>query len=201
MRWDVINHIARIVEARTYLEIGVSSGESMRHVDIDTKVGVDPEPQLEGVRSCDIFMPKNSDDAFAKMDPSSDFFDIVFIDGFHHADQAYRDIMNAVLVSGIVVVHDSNPSTEEMQRVPQVSGEWTGDVWKAIARIRTEGVHLVRTIDTDYGVAVIIPNRGEDVPELPRETWGDLQTNRQELLGLIQVYEWKAWFNNAFDEI
>lgn len=198
MRWDVINHIAKVIDAKTYLEVGVSSGESMRQVQIELKIGVDPAPQLEGVTACDVFVPKTSDELFKEYDGSRGIeFDIVFIDGLHHADQAYRDIVNAARTAKIVVVHDSNPSTEEMQRVPAVPGAWTGDVWKAVSRVRVDGAYLVRTIDTDYGVAVVLPNRGERVPELPRETWADLQAHRKELLGLIPVHEWKAWLKGA----
>lgn len=193
MRWDVINHIAKVLQARTYLEIGVSSGESIRHVDIEKKFGVDPEPQPDGVRCCDVFYPKTSNEFFEN---NENTFDVVFIDGYHSADQAYLDIFHAVNASRIVVVHDANPSSEEMQLVPGVGGNWTGDVWKAIARVRSEGLHTTRTIDTDFGVAIVIPNRRDETGELglPFDTWEDLQTHRMVLLGLIPVSEWKSWF-------
>lgn len=193
MRWDVINHVAKTVGAKFYLEVGVSNGENLRRVDVPVKWGVDPEPQLEAVKASHVFVPRTSDDFFENVYEFR--FDVAFIDGLHHSDQAYRDIINAARIARVVVVHDANPSTEAMQRVPYSGGDWTGDVWKAIARIRAEGVHLVRTIDTDFGVAVVIPNRGAGpFPGLPCETWEDLQIHREELLGLISVSEWKAWF-------
>jgi hypothetical protein len=127
-------------------------------------------------------------------------FAIVFVDGLHHADQAYRDIENACKIARVVVVHDANPSTEEMQRVPYPGGDWTGDVWKAIARIREETQHTVRTIDADFGIAVIVPRKRATLrTTLPRETWNDLVCHRVELLGLISADGWEAQIDALLD--
>lgn len=200
MRWDIINHIVDTIGAKTYLEIGVCEGESMRHVrglvcDLE-KWGVDPAPRHGAREASDHFFTLGSDEFFAAR-LSGQTFDVVFVDGLHLADQAYRDIMNAAECARVVVAHDSNPSTEQMQTVPAVQSEWTGDVWKAVARIRAEGRHLVRTVDTDYGVAVIIPNRGENIESMPRDTWHDLVNGRAALLGLIETDEWQEWFDEA----
>ena len=203
MRWDVINRIAEKIGAQSYLEIGVANGENMRHVNVVVKTGVDPNPTIEGVKASDAFVPKTSDEFFGEGGSGNDareegyVWNIVFIDGLHYAEQAYRDIMNAAKIAQVVVVHDANPHTEELQRVPYAGGDWCGDVWKAIARIRDEGIHAVRTVDTDFGVAVVIPNRGTGVLPYPRETWADLQARREELLGLIPPSEWEAWFDEA----
>ncbi len=196
MRWDVINQIAEVVGAKTYLEIGVAHGENMGNVRIATKFGVDPSPTVSGVLAANVFFPCSSNEFFERRILRTGW-EVAFIDGLHHAAQAYDDIMNAATIARVVVVHDANPTTEALQRVPYAGGDWTGDVWKAIARIRAEGKHLVRTIDTDFGVAVVIPDRGEAIKELPRETWEDLQAHRQELLGLISPSEWRAWFEGV----
>ena len=198
MRWDVVNHVAKTVAARSYLEIGVCAGESMRHVNgvacALEKWGVDPSPREGAIEACDVFSQQTSDEFF---ETTRRAFDVVFVDGLHYADQAYRDIMNAARSARVIVVHDSSPATEMMQVVPYPGGDWTGDVWKAIARIRAEGKHTVRTVDTDFGVAVVIPNRPETITELPRGTWDDLVQHRKELLGLVSVFEWKNWFDGA----
>lgn len=41
-RTDVLNVIARYIKAKSYLEIGVSSGENFLRVNVSTKCGVDP---------------------------------------------------------------------------------------------------------------------------------------------------------------
>ena len=43
-----------------------------------------------------------------------------------------------------------------MQQRDDNGGEWTGDVWKAIAKIRIERDDLqIKVIDTDYGCGII----------------------------------------------
>lgn len=194
MRYDVVNHVLDRVGSQRYLEIGVCSGESMRRIRATVRVGVDPKPHPAGVAAATSFVATSSDAYFESLDEAVRF-DVTFIDGLHHADQAYRDIENACCRSTVVVVHDANPSTEAMQRVPMIQTEWTGDVWKAVARVRMEGKHTVRTVDADYGVAVIVPGRVENVRLLPRETWSDLVRHRTELLGLIAPEQWRDWFD------
>lgn len=193
MRYDVVNRILEKLSAQRYLEIGVSTGETMRRIQADCRVGVDPAPTDTARAAATEFFAMPSDTYFAEKVVGK--FDVTFIDGLHHADQAYRDITNACRCSTVVVVHDSNPTTEAMQIVPMIQSEWTGDVWKAIARIRVEGRHMIRTINTDYGVAVVVPNRAETVAALPRETWSDLVAHRADLLGLIAPEEWEAWLD------
>lgn len=198
-RWDVINSVAKEIDAKKYLEIGIGSGESIGQVEVPVKVGIDPNALSVGGLS--VLFRMTSDQFFEE---NRGIFDITFVDGLHHADQAYRDIENACKISRVVVVHDANPSTEEMQRVPQGQGEWTGDVWKAIARVRSEGRHAVRTVDADYGVAVVVPNPRETewcgiatddgkLMSLPRETYADLVTHRKDLLGLVSFDGCLKW--------
>lgn len=209
-RWDIVNRIAEKIDAKSYLEIGVASGESMRRVKIRWKEGVDPNPVGDAASAANIFYKVTSDEFFdgLVLEP----YDVVFIGGLHHADQAYRDIENACKNARVVVVHNTNPSTEAMQRVPYAGGDWTGDTWKAIARVRREGRHTVRTVDTDFGVAVVIPNCRPDEEygiatddgqrrPLPAETYADLEAHRKELLGLVAPSGWEAWFDRASKEI
>ena len=195
MRYDVVNRVLEKLGADRYLEVGVSNGETMCRVKSKFRVGVDPNPQPSAVSAATEFYPVTSDKFFARGEAVGKF-GVTFIDG-HHADQVYRDIENACRVSEVIVVHNANPPTEVMQRVPYVGGDWTGDVWKAVARVRAEGQHAVRTIDSDFGVAVVLPGRGEDVPDWPRDTWIDLVTNRAELLGLLKPIAWEEWFDMA----
>jgi glycosyltransferase involved in cell wall biosynthesis len=198
MRYDVVNRLLEKLGAERYLEIGVSNGETMRRVKAPFRVGVDPLPQSDGMLAATEFFPVDSDAFFARGDAVGKF-GVTFIDGLHHADQAYRDIENACRVSEIVVVHDANPMTEALQIVPSRGGDWTGDVWKSVARVRAEGRHTVRTVDADYGIAMILPGRAESIPVLPRETWNDLVQHREELLGLLRSDEWEEWFDARDD--
>ena len=196
MRYDVINRVLEKLGSDRYLEIGVAGGETMRRVRADFKVGVDPSPHPGGASAATEFFAVASDAFFARGEAVGKF-GVTFVDGLHHADQAYRDIENACCVSDVVIVHNASPPTEAMQVVPYRGGDWTGDVWKAVARVRAEGQHAVRTIDSDFGVAVVVPDRGEEAPGLPRETWGDLAAHRAELLGLLPPGAWEEWFDMA----
>ena len=43
-----------------------------------------------------------------------------------------------------------------MQARDDHGGEWTGDVWKAIAELRVETIDLdIKVVDTDYGCGII----------------------------------------------
>lgn len=80
-----------------------------------------------------------------------------------------------------------------MQRVPQTQGEWTGDCWKAIARLRMTRDDLqVSVLDTDYGLGVV--RRGRTTPlvfPMPWQalTWSDLERHRELILGLVPLAE------------
>lgn len=207
MRWEILNHIAETIGAKTYLEIGVYDGTCMRKIQVAEKWGVDPTPQMEAVKASHVFQAQTSDAFFAG--PNTTRFDLIFIDGDHRAEQAYRDAHNAIAKltpKGIVVLHDCSPDNEALQIVPAIQGLWTGDVWKAIVQLRAEGEHLVRVVNCDYGVGIIAPFRKNDefsefTPKNPNLdlanlTWRDLEQDRKNLLGLLEVSEWKEWFNS-----
>ena len=74
---------------------------------------------------------------------------------FRSKAQVIKDIENALKAlteKGTIVVHDCNPTSEAMQAVPRIQGEWTGDVWKAWQYIRAKYDNLsMCVLDTDYG--------------------------------------------------
>jgi hypothetical protein len=94
----------------------------------------------------------------------------------------------------MVVCHDMNPTTEEMQAVPRRREEWTGDCWKAWVRLRRERPALPAVVaDTDYGVGVIFPNGkpggADGVPDDGELTWENLVRNRRDWLNLVPPSE------------
>lgn len=150
MRWDIINHLIRTKGYKKYLEIGIYDGSCFEKVIAPYKVGVDPEPKSKAT------IHKSSDEFFEQ---NSEKFDIIFIDGLHHADQVYRDIKNAqscLNVGGTIVLHDCNPTEKEWQEVPQNGRQvWTGNVWKAFVSYRLDTFSKMYVIDTDYGIGII----------------------------------------------
>lgn len=147
-RWDIINHFIRRNNYRTYLEIGCQKDVAFRRIEIENKIGVDPERGGTHRMTSDEFFSQNEDT-----------FDIIFIDGLHHDDQVEKDILNALEVlneGGTIICHDCNPTSDLMQRVPRESKEWTGNGWKAWIRLRMSREDLVmRVVDTDYGCGII----------------------------------------------
>jgi GT2 family glycosyltransferase len=205
MRWDILNAVAEQIGATRYLEVGVSDGGCMGHVRVAEKWGIDPFPHPDGVKAATMFCTRSSDwfwTAFAPLQAPE--WDLVFIDGEHIAEQVYRDVQGALAVlspGGVICLHDCNPSTEAMQRVPAVQGEWTGDCWRAVARLRSEGEHTVRVVNSDYGVGIILPRRREARIALEKPwhdlEWADLEQGRERLLGLLEPAEWQAWLATA----
>eukprot|EP01034_Spumella_vulgaris_P005623 gene5623-7181_t len=80
-----------------------------------------------------------SDDFFAQ---NTEFFDVIFVDGLHEANQVFRDVTNALKwlnPGGAIVMHDCNPRSFAIQNGAygeDKSIPWTGDTWKAAVTLR-----------------------------------------------------------------
>jgi len=179
MRSDIINGYIQKRKFSTYLEIGIGQGVNWNKIVCSSKVAVDPSDEARG------FVPETltmtSDEFFLK---NTDTFDIIFIDGLHHADQVLKDIRNSLRhlnLYGVIVCHDLLPSAEEIQLVPRQSQVWTGDCWKAWAYLRATDPNLSMFIyDTDYGVGII--ERGsQELIECSSLTWDWYASNREAL--------------------
>ena len=181
-RIDIINHLIKKYKYVSYLEIGVENGVSLNGVECEKKIGVDPASEHATYHV-------TSDEFFAS---NQDLFDIIFIDGLHEAEQVKRDIANALVYlkdGGRIVMHDCNPTSEQLQKVPREQLEWTGDVWKAYIAYRKEGNIEMYVVDTDYGVGVLNPSKSGRPLELEINTYQDLDDHRKEALNLISVEE------------
>jgi hypothetical protein len=214
----VINeHLAR--SAGRYLEIGVRSGFVFWQARARAKVGVDPAlvgrrlnwmstiTTLKcrlGVRTGSFLFSETSDDFFARRRPTLTRcnFDCVLVDGLHTADQAYRDVCNALeylTPGGLIVMHDCNPKTEtaalpslaEARGRPDFDGGWNGTVWQAVVRLRTRADVVVEVIDSDEGLGLVTRGEPRDTlqlsdAEIDALTYADLRADRVRLLNLVQ---------------
>jgi hypothetical protein len=186
-RTNVINHFIEKHGYKTYLEIGVYNGTNLRNVIAEYKVGVDPAPNWSGEGVTDY---KMTSDAFFRQNKES--FDIIFIDGLHHADQVYKDVINSLAVlnkGGTIVCHDMNPEHEVYQMIPQQSDIWLGDCWKAWIRLRKELDYEMYVIDVDFGCGIIREGESKLLETSEELTYENLCAHRKVWLNLIKPKE------------
>jgi SAM-dependent methyltransferase len=189
-RSAILNTLVDKYGYRSYLEIGQGQREqNLDWIQCPIRIGVDPEPTLNAAYKM------TSDDFFAQ---NNDTFDLVFIDGLHHADQVERDILNALAIlndDGTIVVHDCNPLAEEYQRVPPPKNPkaWTGDVWKTWVKFRASRPDLMMyVVDIDFGCGVIRRGRQDTIRIPDPLTYAQLDSHRAEWLNLVSVQDFLA---------
>lgn len=190
---DLLNLIAQQIKAQSYLEIGVYNPDhNFNKVEVPLKLSVDPDPKAKAS------LPITSDLYFAA-NKGAHKFDLIFIDGLHHADQVKKDIINAwehLNEGGVIVMHDCNPPTEITTCVPRGSQrEWCGDVYKVATAVEHP---LKFTVDFDYGCTVLRkitadPADMTDVLQWDQEpvTWQQFDAHREEYLNLVTPDEAK----------
>lgn len=145
------SRINKLIEARglvsvRYLEIGIENGNTFRNVEALTKIGVDPFPLISlpyELRNLKI-LPMKSDAFFRD---TSLIFDFVYLDGLHHYQQTYKDLINSLnrlSQNGLVLVDDIVPidypaslrSQIECQKIKNREGiqnnYWMGDVYMIV---------------------------------------------------------------------
>lgn len=194
-RTEIINGLIRKNNYEDYLEIGVNTpaqpGYNWIGVAIKTKHGVDPNVDTTYQMTSDAFFENHI----------SQRYDIVFVDGLHLFEQAYRDINNSLKClseSGTIVVHDCNPTEEITQRRERASDAWHGDVWKAIVKLRMEEPDLsIHTVDADEGCGIIRRGKQQllsvDAGEDPY-SFSFLERRREEALNLISVDDFQTLY-------
>jgi len=204
MRWDIINHLIKKNNYKSYLEVGYYKGWSFDRVECDQKTAVDPNPcktpeqenwisgsfHVEPVENLSFIVKKTSDQFFVEL-LSDKKYDIIFIDGLHESSQVDKDIQNALKhlnPGGTIVMHDCSPDKYELTTTG-IDGCWTGDVYKSFINFTTGGRCDFYVVDTDYGVGVI-----QNYVGLPQSMkldyqWLEFDIQRKQLLNLISPEE------------
>lgn len=177
---DLLNLISAKIAAKSYLEIGVyRPSRNFNLINVPNKISVDPDPKARAIRKM------TSDKYFGLY---SNLFDLIFIDGLHHADQVKRDLINSWAVlndGGVIVMHDCNPPTEATTCVPRgKQKEWCGDVYRIASIIP----HFLKfTVDFDYG-CMVIRKVGDGIYFEDFEyDWEYFDNNRRSLLNLLTI--------------
>lgn len=151
---DYILLLIRALSVRSYLEIGVNTGATLRTIPCPT-IGVDPRfkftGDVMGSKSHLLLFQMTSDEFFRSVDARRYFpdgIDLAFLDGLHQFEYLLRDIANTEKVmhpSSVILLHDCLPANAEMtERThrPEARSDqsrrlmWTGDVWKVIPILR-----------------------------------------------------------------
>ncbi|MCU0474203.1 MAG: class I SAM-dependent methyltransferase [Bacteroidales bacterium] len=175
----LLNTLVEKFDYNSYLEIGQGKAENnFNRIKCKIRIGVDPEP------SCNAAYCLTSDDFF-KLNKST--FDLIFVDGLHHKDQVYRDIINSLNClnkNGTIVVHDCNPENEATQIVPQKEEIWTGDVWKAWVKLRSEKNDVEMFVLNTNGCGIIRVGEQKTIIVPDSLTYRYLSENRDYLLNL-----------------
>lgn len=162
----LLGRIHAHLEPRTYIEIGVETGASLRAVSPRTRVlGVDPEPVITFSLPSNVrIFAETSDQFFASHDVRAELgglpVDLAFIDGMHHFEYALRDFINLERLcarESTILVHDCFPYERLTCERDRKTAFWTGDIWRLIVLLKKHRPDL--RIDTvaapPTGLAVI----------------------------------------------
>ncbi|HEX6528486.1 MAG TPA: class I SAM-dependent methyltransferase [Burkholderiales bacterium] len=155
---ELMTRVLDALKPRTYVEIGVEHGTSLRLVKAPTlAIGIDPEPKLAGTLAANqrVFA-ETSDAFFAGRDPRAELgglpIDVAFIDGMHRFEFALRDFYNLERFcarDSTILIDDCYPLNRETAERDRRREFWSGDIWRLILllkRYRPElAIHIVAT--------------------------------------------------------
>lgn len=187
---DVLNYLAEKTKAKSYLEIGVSNrANNFDKINVRFKIGVDPNPKalanFQG--TSDEFFTFNLDCDLLPLN----YYDLIFIDGLHHADQVEKDFYGALEClnsGGYIVLHDTCPESEHFTHVPRdKQGRWLGDVYKFACRLSEYSGIDFCTLDMDNGCTVVWQNYREAKESVGEITWNRYVAERKNLLRITSV--------------
>jgi hypothetical protein len=163
---EVLARIHLALQPQTYLEIGVSAGDSIRLAGPATRaIGVDPAPQIAEPLPPHVRLFNTTSDAFFAGAEVADALggqpvDLAFIDGMHQCEFALRDFINIERYctrGSTVLIHDCYPLNRATSERERRTAFWTGDAWRAIVALRRHRpdlrVHVIATPPS--GLAVV----------------------------------------------
>jgi len=199
-----------------YLEIGVSIGTVFFRIICKKKIAVDPEfgftkfkvltrtLRLNNFSNLSArYFEKTSDDFFEQnaKDVFKDPLEICLVDGMHEYKYALNDIENSLKYlskNGVIIIHDCNPREESNActfaewKERGFTGEWNGDVWKAIVHLRSTRSDIeVFVADVDQGLGIVTWKPSPTTPalsfsenEISNLKFQDFAANRKQWLNL-----------------
>jgi hypothetical protein len=142
---DVLRRIHELLRPRTYVEIGVEKGATLRLALPETKaIGIDPQPQMDAALPAHIrVFRETSDEFFARHDLVRELggaqVELAFIDGMHHFEFALRDFIHLeryCMPGAAILLHDCYPLDAATSARERRTLFWSGDVWRAAVALR-----------------------------------------------------------------
>jgi len=179
---QLLNGLIEKHNLKSYLEIGVrTTAQNFDKILCEDKVGVDPE-----VTHRQVFKMTSNDYFWITV---YRIFDLIFIDGLHHADQVERDFNNSLSClsnSGFIVIHDCLPVHENTTHVPRDSKQWHGDVYKFVMKLRTiPGIDFI-TYNFDEGCCVVWKNKlMKGSKKVIDTSWENYKLNGRKLMNVV----------------
>jgi hypothetical protein len=163
--FQVLTRILQATRPRTYLEIGVAAGDSLRLVKAPTlAIGVDPNPGIAGaLEPNQRVFAETSDAFFAGHDVRAELgglpVDLAFIDGMHHFEFALRDFANIERLAtpqSTILIHDCYPLDRATAERDRLRTFWSGDVWRLVVLLKKYrpglAIHTIATAPTGLTV-------------------------------------------------
>jgi predicted O-methyltransferase YrrM len=146
--YALLEYLHGRLRPRTYVEIGVDTGLSLRFARPGTTVvGIDPvlREEVAADNPQALLIADTSDDFFATHDLSSLLgdrpVDLAFVDGMHRFEQVLADVANLqphCHDDTVVLIHDCLPTDEACASRDRTTVAWAGDVWRAAHALATE---------------------------------------------------------------
>ena len=164
-RIELLSAIHNWQRPRTYVEIGVAQGDSIRLVPPGTRaIGVDPEPAIaHPLPSTTTIYAEKSDDFFAQHDLRALLggapVALAFIDGMHLFEYALRDFINLerhCTPESTILLDDCLPLERRSAERERKTAFWSGDVWRVIPALKKYRpdlrIHTVATAPTGLSI-------------------------------------------------
>jgi len=166
-----LQRLHELLQPATYVEIGLGDGRALSLTGPKTRtIGIDPYKgkwdQLSYVspHGSTTLFSQTSDAFFAQHDLrhiiGKETFDLAFIDGLHHFDQALKDFINLERYAGtnsIILIHDCLPVSPLVATRERNTAFWTGDVWRIIPCLKTfrPDLHIITIPAKPSGLTIV----------------------------------------------
>ena len=181
----LINDLISDLNYKSYLELGVSVGESWKLISCENKIGVDNN--INVANEFDGVIHSTTDNYFLN---NKDKFDLIYIDALHEKNQVYKDFKNSFNVlndSGVIIFHDVNPFD-----ISQTHFNSSGDVFELwIELAKTYKVYIIKNEYDGDSVGIFIKSKNYkfiDI-ELKDYTYQFFSENREDFISYLNYEE------------